>query len=788
MGSSGAATRFWMGRELRTRWRSLVVLGLLAGLAAGVASAAVAGARRTDTAYDRWRIAIDAPDAIVFGTQVTFPDNPDYAAVKELPEVRRSGAFSLSPVALEGYELESLPPVDRELYRTIGRPLLEAGRLPDPKRADEVLINRAAAKATGLHVGSRVTLQSADDLDAFFGIGEFDGPEQPATVVGIGDSPIDQILLPDQAGFAPSPAFLDEHPEVPVASNLLVQLRPGTSVTSFHENVVEAMQIEDVPVRDLAEDAKRFTHGTDLERTALLLFAVAALAAGLVLVGQAMSRVVYAVAEAAPTLRAMGFTRGQLVSGLVVPLALAAATGAVVTVVLGAALSSLFPIGLASQLEPDPGFHVDVAALLAGAALIALATISIATVAALRATSARGAGREQGSFVVRRVRRVMPLPIAIGAGMALERGRGERSLPVWPAIAGAVAAVVGIVGALGLVAGIDDALAERARSGQAWDLEVFIPEPGGAQPGLYQVEEVVRASRELAGLDKIVQEFRVPLEVGGAGTALYSLEPIRGDVTFALLRGRAPASSDEIALGPATASALALDVGDQVTVAGRRGVRARVVGIALLPQTPHTSFDQGGWMTPKGLRALATSAGGSETYVGLSFHGDADVEAARSSLARSLPAAEMYVTSTPQDVLLLKNVRTLPRMLALFLALLGIAAVGHVLVTAVRRRRHDIAVLRAVGFSPSQAAACIAWQATIVGIVGLAIGVPLGIVTGRLAWRWVADNTPLLYVGPIAIAAVLLIIPATLLIANMLAALPARRAALIRPASVLRTE
>ena len=42
-----------------------------------------------------------------------------------------------------------------------------------------------------------------------------------------------------------------------------------------------------MPVRDLAEDNKRITNGTDLERTGLLLFAAVAFLAGLVLVGQA---------------------------------------------------------------------------------------------------------------------------------------------------------------------------------------------------------------------------------------------------------------------------------------------------------------------------------------------------------------------------------------------------------------------------------------------------------------------------------------------------------------------
>src|SRR5438874_1289115 len=142
----------------------------------------------------------------------------------------------------------------------------------------------------------------------------------------------------------------------------------------------------------------------------------------------------------------------------------------------------------------------------------------------------------------------------------------------------------------------------------------------------------------------------------------------------------------------------------------------------------------------------------------------------------------------PQDVLLLQNVRTLPKALAVFLALLGVAALGHALVTTVRRRRHDLAVLGAIGLRPRQSAACIFWQAMTVALVALAVGIPLGVVAGRVSWRWVANSTPLLYVGPIAALAIVVAIPVAIVLANVLAAYPATRAAGVRPAEVLRTE
>jgi ABC-type lipoprotein release transport system permease subunit len=52
----------------------------------------------------------------------------------------------------------------------------------------------------------------------------------------------------------------------------------------------------------------------------------------------------------------------------------------------------------------------------------------------------------------------------------------------------------------------------------------------------------------------------------------------------------------------------------------------------------------------------------------------------------------------------------------------------------------------------------------------------------------VADGTPLLYVPPLAVLAVVLVGPVALLVASLLAALPARRAARLRVGDVLRAE
>src|SRR5205814_10557824 len=105
-----------------------------------------------------------------------------------------------------------------------------------------------------------------------------------------------------------------------------------------------------------------------------------------------------------------------------------------------------------------------------------------------------------------------------------------------------------------------------------------------------------------------------------------------------------------------------------------------------------------------------------------------------------------------------------------------------------RARRPHLAGLRPLGLTRRPPRLVIATQSTLLAVIGLAFGIPLGIALGRTLWHAAANMTPLAYNPPWALLALLLIVPVALVAANLLAAWPARRAARLHAGQILRTE
>ena len=118
--------------------------------------------------------------------------------------------------------------------------------------------------------------------------------------------------------------------------------------------------------------------------------------------------------------------------------------------------------------------------------------------------------------------------------------------------------------------------------------------------------------------------------------------------------------------------------------------------------------------------------------------------------------------------------------------LVGIAGLGVVMVRAVRERRHEIGMLRAMGFRTGIVRAAMLSEAGLIAVQGTVIGAVLGLVTTRqlLSGSDSFGDVPPPFVVPWVGLLVILGLP---LVASLAAtAWPASRAAAIKPAVALR--
>jgi ABC-type lipoprotein release transport system permease subunit len=213
-----------------------------------------------------------------------------------------------------------------------------------------------------------------------------------------------------------------------------------------------------------------------------------------------------------------------------------------------------------------------------------------------------------------------------------------------------------------------------------------------------------------------------------------------GAPSFTVVRGRMPAGPREVALGPKTAERLDLGIGDQIALGdpdAANGVREGVVvGEVLMPTSDDNAFNQGIALTPDTLDALAQSDGFGQAVV--RFADGIDEQEAADRLGAVAPdAISVYsFSSLPPDVAHLDEVQFLPRVLGVFLGLLAVAAVGHALATSVRRRRHDLGIVRSFGFVARDVLHTLTAQSWTL----VAFGLVLGIALGRVSWQLVADQ------------------------------------------------
>jgi hypothetical protein len=499
-------------------------------------------------------------------------------------------------------------------------------------------------------------------------------------------------------------------------------------------------------------------------------------------VAQAVVRQVRAGDDERVVLAALGASRPALAADALGPVFLAAAVGACAALLVVYLASGLMPIGFARRVDPARGRELDWLVVVAGVA-IAFLVVAGAAVGAVRSSRRRVVSRAAPRGMVALLGRNATSPAAaVGFRHAFSPGRGSRAVPVRSALVGVAAATAGIVGVLGFSAGLAHLVDSPRLYG--WTFDVV-----GVDPA-YKAQVV--ADRAVGAVADV--RSAVPVRVGGRPTFGQVVTPIVGDIGPAIVAGRAPVARDEIALGADTLHAARAHIGGTVTVSGSRGPLAmRVVGQAVFPTGADAYPLADGAVLPA--RSLAVLGPGETSFHSLAirYRPGVDRSAAFARLdaldARSHPGADPPERPVPPaEIDKLRQVESLPKVLAGFLALLGVVALAHALLVGVRRRAGDFAVLRSLGFRGRDVRAAVAWEAGALALAGALLGIPVGIVIARAAWARTARGIGVLVVQRVPFTVVLVVAPAAVAIAIAIAMLPARRAAKLRPAEILRSE
>ena len=239
-------------------------------------------------------------------------------------------------------------------------------------------------------------------------------------------------------------------------------------------------------------------------------------------------------------------------------------------------------------------------------------------------------------------------------------------------------------------------------------------------------------------------------EVNGMGFV-----PVEGDALVTVVEGRLPREPDEVAFGADTARGLEVAVGEEIEESSGR---LRVVGLVALPAigpaaSAHPSLGQGALMTLEGINAANENSYPSLVLVRVAD--GVDLDEAESGITEGIAAtmseyredpvlamayADAYQDLRPSEVVGLAPASRTANLLAGLLGAASVLALGLTLSSSVRRRRRTYAVLSAIGLDRGDLRQTVRWQLNIVTLLALVIGLPIGVVLGRVAWTAFAEQ------------------------------------------------
>ncbi len=820
----------------RDRRGGYLVLVLVLGLVGGVAMAAVAGGRRTQSSFPVYLASTNPGDVQAF-TEFDPITGTGYS-----PRVDRAIArvrYVKRAVDVIGFDgtLQRLGPVNGRRvpgeappsfegspdgeYFTQDRVSLVRGRMADPSRSYEVLMTPGAAAEEGLQIGSalRLAFFTTAQVNSSSSAGSpADKPHLVITLKLVGivkDSA--QIVQDDDTALGDQLAVL-----TPALTRRLesccayysyvsLQLDGGTR----HEAAVVSAIRKITP--DLGQAAGSRTSAplvAQAERTirpeaiAFEVFGLIAVLSALVISGQIVSRLVRRNAEDGAVLRALGAGPAMTVCDGLIGVVGAVVTGSLLAVAVAVGLSPLAPIGPVRSVYPDRGVSFDWTVLGLGFVLLTVVLTGSAAAVAYRVSPhrARRAGDLERSSRLAQAAAACGLPPTAVTGIrsALGSASGRHAAPVRSALLGAVIAVVVVVTSITFGSSLSFLVSRPALYGWNWDYALLAGFSAAENLPASETAALLNHNPVIAHWAGVYFE---DMKLDGQDVPALASSP-NAPVSPPLLSGHGLQAASQIVLGPATLAQLHKHLGDTVIAdtGQRRPARLRIVGTATLPTigssgSPSLHMGTGAIVAPARFPAQALNPQGSPVpgpmAAFITIRPGVTPAAARRSLDQVTaalnrssdgPVGGAVSTLRPAEIASYRTVGSTPSVLAAILAAGAIGALGLTLIASVRRRRHEFALLKTLGFTRRQLAATVAWHSSVPAIVGVIFGVPLGIAFGR--WLWILfargmsavpdPNVPALYIVAVALGAIVF--------ANLAAILPAHVAARTPTALLLRTE
>ncbi|CAM5708738.1 ABC transporter permease [Streptomyces aurantiogriseus] len=472
----------------------------------------------------------------------------------------------------------------------------------------------------------------------------------------------------------------------------------------------------------------------------LVAFGVLGLLLSVLVVGIVVSGAVGAATRRIGILKSLGFTPAQVVRAHVgqalIPAAIGCGLGLVLGNVLAVPVLSEVGSAMGAPAASIPVW-VDVVVpaaalvLVAGAALVpALRAGRLRTVDALTVGRRRGAGRGR---LLRRLTGRLPLPRAVGLGLADPFARPARSGTMAAAVAFGAVCVTFAVG-LALTLG---AIQERRTLDSAGSVVVS---SGGGQgpPGAEAVPAGGTADAPNAEPGDVAAALRAQRGTGrfyGTAQAEVSASGITGVTTVVAYQGDSSWGAPRLVSGswldgPGQAvvttrflTAAGIRVGDTVTLTEEgRQVPVRIVGEAF--------FTDGEGMalltSTTTLAGLGLDAKPSRYYV--QTRPGTDLKPYLTALNAALePVGAVATVDTADSSSVIVAMDAVIGMLTLLLVVVAGLGVLNTVVLDTRDRVHDLGVLKALGMTPRQTVAMVVTSVAGIGLLAGTAVVPAGV-------------------------------------------------------------